>query len=95
MSEEPRPAVGQLWREVDPRFVRVVVVLAVSDYAVTIRNRDHQGGSGRLASISRFNGKRGGYRYVADRPSCSQCGQEFTDRACGPTHVAIRKAIEG
>lgn len=54
---------GQIWREVDPRFKRRVLVMAVSaKFGVLIRNVKSQPGSkGRWARIDRFNGKRGGY----------------------------------
>lgn len=55
--------VGQVWREVDDRFVRRVMVLAVDEknQLVLLRNVKFAGGKGRWARMDRFNGKRGGY----------------------------------
>lgn len=69
------PRVGDIWKEVDPRFNRHVLVIA-----------DHGGGDGKVqiqgcyrvpetigwkaygmrrwASVKRFNGRRGGYALV-------------------------------
>ncbi len=53
---------GQIWSEVDPRFDRKVLVIAVSSKFVLIRNVTTKPGSkGRWAKLDRFNGKCGGY----------------------------------
>lgn len=75
MSEQPAVAVGQVWEEVDPRHPRRVVIMAFSlpfgvgptyhDGTVTIRGIE---GATRKtkAKLSRFNGNRGGYRFVSE-----------------------------
>jgi hypothetical protein len=48
--------IGQKWREVDPRFERVVVVTAWNAWIEKVQL------NGRTwASLKRFNGKRSGY----------------------------------
>lgn len=64
--------VGQIWREVDPRFNRYVQVIEVFDTAVKsikIANIDlltNALGRKNWASRERFNGKRGGYELHKD-----------------------------
>lgn len=62
---------GQKWKEVDPRFERIVEVVGLDSYSfkeeggVMIRTV----GSERLgtwARLSRFSGKRGGYEPVRE-----------------------------
>lgn len=73
---QPAPAHGQIWQEVDPRFDRFIKILCVGEKiefrtvhkirgrwceVLTWRERplpSHK------AKAYRFNGKRGGYRYV-------------------------------
>jgi hypothetical protein len=83
-----------MWREVDPRSKRFVVVLAVNERQAVIRNVSMKSGNGRFAQLDRFNGRRGGYRYIADGIVCSRCGSEFSAKACGPTHAAIAAAMQ-
>ncbi len=61
--------IGDIWKEVDPRFERYVRVVAWNDDYVRIRsctadgrflNRRH-GPASRKAKLARFNGKHGGY----------------------------------
>lgn len=73
---EREVAVGQTWEECDPRFIRRVEIVGVEpstgagptyrEGVVTLRGIDRKGAT-RItkARLSRFNGKRGGYRYVA------------------------------
>lgn len=95
-NTEPEVRAGQLWREVDPRIVRIVEVLRVYSDAAMIRKLGVKSGNGRRAALVRFNGKRGGYRYVADRKVCSQCGVAFSPAGsvCGLTHAAIQMAMQ-
>ena len=68
-SSEVVVRVGQRWKEVDPRFDRIVQVIGVEgDFALiftvngnpaTIDKRN-----ARQAMLSRFNGKRGGYELL-------------------------------
>lgn len=80
MSDQPKPAVGQIWREVDPRFIRFVRIESVGSFfrneeVIGMRNvtNDQHGGWVRpkgsrfnRAKIGRFNGKRGGYAFVEE-----------------------------
>lgn len=68
-------AVGQRWRDVDPRHKepRVFEIISIDDRnkSVRIRTLGHlgpHGGNLRCtdAKFSRFNGKRGGYEYRAE-----------------------------
>jgi hypothetical protein len=64
---------GQRWKEVDPRFERIVEVVGLDSESF-----DRQGGVmirtvgsrriGTWARLSRFNGKRGGYELVEAEP---------------------------
>lgn len=73
MSDQPEVQMGQLWQECDQRFerfVRVISVTRFSPHAGTVLVRTYTAGGpvGRRvtrAKLSRFNGKRGGYRYVS------------------------------
>lgn len=64
--------VGQIWKELDPRFDRYVEVLRVDekDQRATIvlasRSGGHAGTRPTKASLKRFNGKRGGYALHKD-----------------------------
>jgi hypothetical protein len=65
-------AVGQKWREVDPRFTRVVEVVGTDHLgflgigAVQIQTVYPEKSARRSwARLSRFNGKRGGYALEA------------------------------
>ena len=64
--------VGQIWREVDPRFNRYIQIVEVSDAAVrpiklaTIDLATNALGRKNWASRERFNGKRGGYELHRD-----------------------------
>lgn len=59
--------VGQVWREVDPRFTREVVVLEIAPKNGDVRTRNvAHGGRGRWSKLSRFHGKRGGYAFVKE-----------------------------
>lgn len=74
--------VGQIWREVDPRFERFVRVESVAGGSrrsvgvrTVVRFTEHSGWGyaprSRLSycDANRFNGKRGGYEPVADQAS--------------------------
>jgi len=50
--------VGQKWREVDPRFTRIVEVIALDEASQKVQI---QWVRKSWASIRRFNGKLGGY----------------------------------
>lgn len=64
--------VGQIWREVDPRFNRYIQVLEATDGVVrpikiaTIDLATNALGRKTYASRERFNGKRGGYELYRD-----------------------------
>jgi len=78
MSEsKTTPRSGQIWQEADPRFERFIIITPDVNYMPTdgkvevrrvIKTGKLWGYAPRsrftLASLSRFNGKRGGYRYV-------------------------------
>lgn len=72
MSDQPEPAVGQLWREVGRSPDRFVMVRAVSSESVRICKVQQRNGAWVTAyrahpgwtSRDRFNGKRGNYEYV-------------------------------
>lgn len=68
------PAVGQIWKEVDPRVTRFVRVEKVGAHAgVMVRKVIRQNGSWihaprsveRWTNAARFDGKRGGYEFHA------------------------------
>lgn len=62
------PAIGSRWREVDPRFDRVVVVVSYDKQQRKVGIST--GGNLTWAKVERFNGKRGGYaKYKIDVPS--------------------------
>jgi hypothetical protein len=72
------PRKGQIWREVDPRFVRYIKILSVTEgrRGVGIRTVDKDvegnwsfvsGSRSTYADHERFNGKRGGYELIEDR----------------------------
>lgn len=60
------PTIGDVWKEVDPRFERYVRVVAVNTDWVRLRKCAEQGwfdGSRvSTAAITRFHGLRGGYK---------------------------------
>jgi hypothetical protein len=61
--------IGQVWEEVDPRFLRHVTVREIGSILVSNEpSIEIEGPTGKLtkARLSRFNGKRGGYRLVKD-----------------------------
>lgn len=69
------PDVGEIWREVDPRFDRFVRIVSVSSSrSANIRTviKDGDGwiddprGYASTAHPRRFNGKRGGYELIAE-----------------------------
>jgi hypothetical protein len=76
MTEQPKPEIGQIWRECDPRFasryVRVFGVTGGTLMRVSIRAVFKKGTEWQPAPNSRettayadrFNGKRGGYEFV-------------------------------
>jgi len=80
MVDQPKPVVGQIWREVDPRFTRFVRVESVGSFlrneeVIGIRNVtndphvgwvSHGGARFSRANSKRFNGKRGGYAFVEE-----------------------------
>lgn len=64
-------AKGQRWKEVDPRFNRVVEIVECEQgrSQVVVRRVESDGTLNKrrnYASVSRFNGKRGGYERAAD-----------------------------
>lgn len=65
-ASQPNVAAGQVWEEVDPRVDRKVVVLSVTNTYAMIRNVKFKSGSGTRALLSRFHGKRCGYRFVSE-----------------------------
>lgn len=52
--------IGQKWREVDPRFTRIVEVVG---FDADIKKVQIRGIRYAWARLERFNGKRGGYEY--------------------------------
>ncbi|MOA50940.1 hypothetical protein D3C78_1740210 [compost metagenome] len=56
--------VNQLWEEVDPRFRRRVKVVGFCEE--TGKVKIESGGKVTKAKRERFNGKRGGYKFIAD-----------------------------
>lgn len=80
MVDQPKPAVGQIWREVDPRFTRFVRIESVGSFfrneeVIGIRNVANdqhvgwispKGARFTRASGKRFHGKRGGYAFVEE-----------------------------
>ena len=64
--------VGQIWREVDPRFNRYVQVIEITNHSIrpikiaTIDLATNALGRKNWASRERFNGKRGGYELHRD-----------------------------
>lgn len=64
--------VGQVWKEVDPRFERYVEVIGVDEQEqkatimLAARSGDHAGSRATKAGLKRFNGKRGGYALHKD-----------------------------
>lgn len=74
MSEQPQPKIGDIWREVDPRFTRHVRVFDVQQgrRGIAVRTCVKTEGNWRPAPRSRlswcdrerFNGKRCGYAFV-------------------------------
>jgi DNA-binding IscR family transcriptional regulator len=64
--------VGQIWREVDPRFNRYIQVVEIANSTVrpiklaTIDIETNALGRKTWASRERFNGKRGGYELYKD-----------------------------
>jgi hypothetical protein len=70
--------VGQKWREVDPRFERIVTVTSWSQM-----NEKVQLNGKTWASLKRFNGKRCGYAPHASTPnSQAQSSAGLTDATC-------------
>ena len=64
--------VGQRWREVDPRFDRIVEVIEIAHTTIrpihirtVMKDRKACAGKSYWASSKRFNGKRGGYELVS------------------------------
>ena len=81
MSYEHTPQVGDIWREVDPRFMRYVRIMRTpdpDDLRVSIKSVVKPGDEwidGKLASVQsakreRFHGRRGGYE-LHERPAGS------------------------
>lgn len=66
------PRTGDIWKEVDPRFTRYIVIHGLHPEAVVIQNAYRAPetigwtlhGPRRTAQLKRFNGKRGGYEFV-------------------------------
>lgn len=66
----PKP--GQIWQEVDPRFERFIRVELLTEDEIFIQTVQKVDGEWKVKPRSkatraveeRFNGKRGGYRYV-------------------------------
>ncbi len=70
MQTQKEITVGQIWEEVDPRLIRKVRVVEVASLegpkGILIENVES--GRKNWASSSRFNGKRGGYRFPVYYP---------------------------
>ena len=69
---QPAVSPGQIWQECDPRFDRYVYIVSVGADAARIISCGAQGNhapsrNSRLAKLSRFNGKRSGYRFVKEK----------------------------
>lgn len=73
----PEPVIGQIWREVDSRFVRFVRVKAVlsGDRGIGIQTATENGKGGWMdkprsrfswSDRARFNGKHQGYEFHCD-----------------------------
>jgi len=68
-TTDDRPIkIGQLWREVDPRFpnMPLIEVRGFSDDGRVIIGSPNNNGHSRKAQSKRFNGKRSGYKLVED-----------------------------
>jgi hypothetical protein len=61
--------IGDIWKEVDPRFTRFVRIVGRSEHFVRVYTCTEAGYRLRhretACSIGRFNGKRGGYAFHA------------------------------
>ena len=68
------PKVGQIWKEVDPRFTRYIEILYVDEreqkatICLASRSGGNSGSRQTKAAFKRFNGKRGGYELFKDAP---------------------------
>jgi hypothetical protein len=62
-------AIGQRWQEVDPRFERIVRVTNTDNVSEKVQIEPYmiggRGSGARWAKLSRFNGKRTGYKLVS------------------------------
>jgi len=69
--------IGQKWQEVDPRFTRIATVIDTGEVDVIVRTKYKRVAVVRLqvgnrrtwAQLSRFHGKRGGYKLFAEEAS--------------------------
>ncbi len=66
------PKIGQIWREVDPRMERHILIVDASDEDWFIQTCTADGERVPRSRVSkareeRFNGKRGGYAYIKDK----------------------------
>lgn len=64
--------IGQIWQEVDPRFTRYVLVVDADEENWYVRGCTIDGeftprSRALRAMEERFNGKRGGYKYIGDK----------------------------
>ena len=64
MSDSVEIKVGQIWREVDPRFDRLVKVVGFCEESGKVKINSY--GITRKAKRARFNGKRGGYELISE-----------------------------
>lgn len=68
---EPAVQPNQVWREVDPRFNRWIRVIGIEDGKALLQECSEigvvraPGYKPSKATLERFNGKRGGYTFVA------------------------------
>lgn len=70
------PAIGDVWKEIDPRVERYVRVVATNGEWIRLRTCDKDGAftSARVtrAAFRRFHGMRGGYALVSELPCYSE-----------------------
>jgi hypothetical protein len=76
--------IGQIWTAVDKRYDRTVLVTGFVDGKAVLATLNSSGipsHKSTLASLSRFNGKSGGYRYGGRKEKLEvRAGQQYKER---------------
>lgn len=76
--------VGQIWTAVDKRYDRKVLITGFNEGKAVLATLDSSGIPSKkstLASLSRFNGKSGGYRYGGRKEKLVvRAGQQYKER---------------